>query len=201
MSQEVNPNKNSISITESVIPPGKTVKQGQKVVTHPLKEWIDRLIKSGESPKTVSEWLKTQHPKETQISEKTIYNYIKNFIPTWRLLPAPYYKEKLLRLDRKIDALKALYSLAISQAEKVAIWEKLESESNIELPNGLRSRQLLQNMLVNILKTEMDLGIRAKAADKLEIESRQIDIDVLLVELRDKRKKAHESFLEMIPSE
>lgn len=139
---------------------GKTVKQ------HPDIRIIDRMLKSGWPPSRVSEWLGDMEKKP--VSTQTLGHYRDNFLDVKLILPASVYEKKLKQLNVQIDTLRELYNLIELQKRRLKPMLEYEEARNTTHPDMRLELQLLRDTIIKSIELEMSLGVREKAAIKIE---------------------------------
>lgn len=137
-----------------------------KVEMSSFKNEIEQRLEI-ESPRQVSEWLKK---KGEYISERSLRSYRNNIIgPRKALLRGTLFSKYHHLMNEKVDALQELYNLICVQIERLDMGLKVEQEKGSLSGMMSSNLDLLRRMLVDLIKVELDLGIRQRAGPKEEV--------------------------------
>lgn len=160
--------------------------EGKKIKGSAVEGLIERMLLTGWSPAKVSVWLKQNRP-DSYASADTIRAYRDNFIPKDRILPPSAYAQKIKEIDVMVDSLQELYNLVEVQKRRISLIIRTEDTSGITLPDARKEVELYRDLLVEICKLEMDLGVRRKIP--IEIVEARFDLDKMLERFIQRRKK------------
>ena len=129
-----------------------------KVELSPSRAEIDVRLLEGESPPSISRWLKS---KGESVGPQSVRKYLKEVLLPGRALRQTYYRAMHENVSQKVDALQELYNVVVVMVRRLSIGLKVEEKGSKMMGVVGRDLDLLRRTLGDILEVEMDLGIRS----------------------------------------
>lgn len=149
---------------------------GRSVLEHPDRSTIERMFLSGWSAEKIHHWLKSRNKVAPAID--TLRAFRDKQISADKMLPPSVYALKLNQLDIQIDSLQELYNLLEIQKRRMGYLLDTEDKALITLPDTRKEMELLKNIIVDVIKLEMEMGIRERRP--MELIEKKIDLNNML---------------------